>query len=363
MSRIVILGGTGAMGTYLTKELEKNYEVWVTSRRKNLSCGNVRFIKGDAHDNIFLNELLSNQHFVAIVDFMNYRTAEYEQRVGKLLSNTDQLIFLSSSRVYDDSNTAITEESDRLLDVSKDTKFVATDDYALAKARQEDILKSSGMRNWTIIRPYMTYYPYRLDLGYFPKELWLYRILKGRTIIMPKDVAEKTVTLTHGKDVAKGIASIIGKEEALGEIFHITENTNNTWGQILENYVSVIRSHGYQVKIKYVDEPSYKRDYIYRYDRLFNRRFNNSKINKYIDTGKFQNAIDGTKECMEEFLNSPRFLNIDWKIQAAWDRETNEVTPYSEIGTLKNKVIYFLFRHIFSYYKCKELYHRVKHNN
>ena len=35
----------------------------------------------------------------------------------------------------------------RLLDISKDDKYLRTDEYALAKARQENILQKSG-KNW-----------------------------------------------------------------------------------------------------------------------------------------------------------------------------------------------------------------------
>ena len=60
----------------------------------------------------------------------------------------------------------------------------------LPKHVQENILRNSG-DNWTIIRPYMSYSPNRLDLGYYAKELWLYRVLKGRTILFTEDVAKK----------------------------------------------------------------------------------------------------------------------------------------------------------------------------
>lgn len=51
---------------------------------------------------------------------------------------------MSSSRVYADSQTPITENSPRLLDVYKEEEYLKTDEYALSKARQEDILHRSG---------------------------------------------------------------------------------------------------------------------------------------------------------------------------------------------------------------------------
>ena len=53
-------------------------------------------------------------------------------------------MFLSSSRVYASQESPIREDSMRLLDVSHDSIYLKTDEYALAKARQEDILRKSG---------------------------------------------------------------------------------------------------------------------------------------------------------------------------------------------------------------------------
>jgi hypothetical protein len=111
---------------------------------------------------------------------MIYTTQSFKERVNFLLDATSQYVFFSSSRVYADSEIPITEDSSRLLDVSQDKKFLSTDEYSLAKARQENILRKSKRKNWTIIRPYITYSENRLQLGILEKEEWLYRALQGR---------------------------------------------------------------------------------------------------------------------------------------------------------------------------------------
>lgn len=47
-------------------------------------------------------------------------------------------------------------------------------------------------------------------------------------------------TLSYGKDIAEGIASIIGNEKAVGEIFHIVQNKSYQWRTILEIYLSTL---------------------------------------------------------------------------------------------------------------------------
>ena len=99
--KILVLGGTGAMGVDLVKILAKRGEsVTVTSRSERKSeFSNVKYIKGDAHDNAFLKSLLS-ENYDAIVDFMIYNTEEFKTRRDILLDATGQYLFLSSSRVY-----------------------------------------------------------------------------------------------------------------------------------------------------------------------------------------------------------------------------------------------------------------------
>ena len=104
----------------------------------------------------------------------------------------------------------------------EDEKYLETDEYALKKAREENILFASTSKNYTIIRPYITYSENRLQLGDLELGSWLTRALDGRTIVFSEDIASHTNTLTYGYDVAKGIAAVIGSQEALGGTFHIT---------------------------------------------------------------------------------------------------------------------------------------------
>ena len=361
MDKILVLGGTGAMGSFLVQMLQEKYDVYVTSRKKRNSTERLHFIIGNAHDTEFLKKLIEGNHYRAIIDFMNYSTYEYSLRVDMLLNATDQLFFISSSRVYADERTPLKETSPRLLDVPSDKDYLATDDYGLAKARQEDILRNKVKKNWTIIRPYMTYFPNRLDLGVYAKELWLYRVIKGRTVIFTEDIAGKLVTLTHGVDVATGIAALVGIDEALGETFHITQEKALLWKEVFAIYKDEIIKAGYNLKVKMFDHPTLDEGYIYQYDRLYNRVYDNTKIKTYIDTSSFVPPELGLRRCIREFLKNPCFDQIDWKKQAYWDTLTNEYAKKCEFSSTKNYGIYLLFRYIISYPFALKLYHLIKH--
>ncbi|MFW5886272.1 MAG: hypothetical protein ACOCUL_00810, partial [Bacteroidota bacterium] len=85
--------------------------------------------------------------------------------------------------------------------------------------------------------------------------------------------------------------------------------------------------------------------YQIEYDRLYDRRFNNSKINKFVNTKSFLTTENGLKKCLTEFLQKPNFKNINWKLEALKDKQTKEKTPINEINGIKQKSKYLLFRY------------------
>ena len=349
--KVLILGGTGAMGIHLVQLLkEQGVETFVTSRRSMKSSGNIHYLQGDAKNGTFLQECLLMHEWDTIVDFMVHNTQIFKKCVDLLLSSTKQYVFLSSARVYADSEQPIKETSPRLLDVSRDADFLATDEYALTKARQEDVLKNSRRKNWTLIRPYITYSENRLQLGVLEKEGWLYRALHGRTIVFSSDIMEKTTTLTYGLDVAKGILSVIRKDSVLGECFQITSSESIKWSDVLYVYLSVLEKQlGFRPKVMLQDLDKFlewkNTNYQVCYDRLYNRVFDSTKISKYIDINGFTDTQSGLKQCLETFLENPKFNMLNWRAEAEKDKATKEKTSLCEIKGIKQKIQYLIFRY------------------
>lgn len=349
--KVLVLGGTGAMGAHLVDLLmkEPNCQVVVTSRSQHKNKENVTYVQGNALEWTFLATLLERK-FDVIVDFMGYRTKEFQARYQQLLNACGQYVYLSSSRVYADSITPIVEDSPRLLDVINDSEYLATDEYALAKARQENLLRDSRHTNWTIIRPYITYSETRLQLGVLEKESWLYRALHSRMIVFSDDIAERQTTLTYGFDVARAMKAIIGQAGAFGEAFHITASDSIRWQEVLNIYLDVLaKKTGKSPKVLMTSESinlrHLWRKYQVKYDRLFNRRFDNTKINNFIDTKTFVGPREGLRECIERFMEQPSFRVINYVLEAQLDRLTKEHTPLWEINTLRNRMKYVLYRY------------------
>ena len=221
MKKILLIGGTGAIGEALSECLSKDNEVFITSRSVHNNSKNITYIKGNGKEKQFLTEILKEK-YDCIVDFMMYDNETFKNNIDMLLKATSHYIFLSSARVYAKSCNAIAEDFPRILEVCEDQQYISGSEYAIVKAQQEDILKSRKNNNYTIVRPYITFNDYRLQLGIYEKESWLFRALEHKTILLSKDIMNNLTTLSYGNNVALLIKRIIEKKEkTLGEIYNV----------------------------------------------------------------------------------------------------------------------------------------------
>lgn len=348
--KILLLGGTGAMGAHLAQVLaDRGDWVHITSRRKFDAKPNICYIQGNAHDLEFISNLLDSCKYDCVVDFMVYDTLEFVDRVHLLLNKCTHYVFLSSSRVYASKSEPLREDSPRLLDISKDKEYLATDEYALAKARQENILVHSSKRNYTIIRPYITFSEIRLQLGVYEKELWLYRAMQGKSIVFFKDIATHYTTMTYALEVARAIAVIVGNPKSYGETYHIASENAVRWEEILAIYQKVLSKElGKEIKVVFAkrDEFFAKNAYQVIYDRLFDRKFDSSKINALLTQNGEKPLLGGGNLenhitlCIREFIRNPKFDYIDYADEGHKDALCAERMPLDNIHGARNKLTY-----------------------
>lgn len=349
----LLLGGTGAMGTPLVDLLSTDPQntVYVTTRKKRENKNNVIYCQGNARSDDFLLRILEGKSYDAIFDFMVYNTEELRKRLPKLLEKTKQYFFFSSSRCYAETEGKIVENSPRLVDACTDVDYLSTDEYGLAKGREENLLTLCEKRNWTIIRPYITYNDYRIQLGVYEKENWLKRALAGRTIILPKDIAERKTSMTYGPDVAGALIKLIGNEKAYGEAFHIATRETHTWGEILAFYCDKIEEKtGKRPKVKIINDSrglqTVWNKWQIIYDRLYDREFDTTKIESVRGPYEYKPTFEGLDECIKQFLSKPMWGEMNWRYEAWCDRQTGEITPLGEIVGWKNKLRYIKWRFI-----------------
>lgn len=317
MKRILVLGATGAMGIYLVPELaRRGYAVDALSLDESgpsAGMAGVTYHQCNAKDDSVLRTFFDRRHYDAIVDFMLYSTAEVEARHRMMLDNTDHYIFLSSYRVYADEEHPVRETSPRLLDVTTDEAFLARHlkEYALYKAEQEDVLRASGARNFTILRPTMVYSTYRYQLVGLEAQTFLYRAQQNKITVLPENAMSIHAAMTWSGDVARLIAGLLWKEAAMGETFTVSSGEVITWGEVAEIYqrltglrIMTVSPEEYAKIIAISPSDWYK----HIYDRFFDRVIDNSKILSV--TGMKREDFTPLREGLARELNAIRGKHI-----------------------------------------------------
>lgn len=297
---VLLIGGGGTLGTYTAKELLRlGCFVDVICPEEKISDNErLRFFREYATLE-FLSGLLHQNKYDGIVNFIHYTSVEDYKPFHKLLSeNTGHLIFLSSYRAYADLQHPITEEAPLLLDVVKDDEgFLKTEDYALPKARCEKFLRDeSETKNWTVVRPVISFSERRFDLVTVSGREIIDAARSGKTVILPERAKNLTAGLDWAGNSGKLIANLLFKKECFGEAYTVSSAQNLSWGEVAEIYTRLTG-----VKFRWTDTEEYVSTghggYILVYDRLYDRKIDNSKIIKATGLKKedFTSIEDGIK--------------------------------------------------------------------
>ena len=308
MKKVLLIAGGGTLGRYTAKELlSKDCEVDVicledyTSDKSKL-C----YYKANADLN-YLTEFLKDKYYDGIVNFIHYISVDDYKPVHKLLCNkTDQLIFLSSYRVYGDLQHPITESAPMLADVVKDDeKFLKTEHYSLPKARCEKFLREeSGTKNWTVVRPVISFSDKRFDLVTVSGHEIIDAAKSGKTVILPEAAKNLTAGLDWAGNSGKLIANLLFKKECFGEAYTVSSGQNLTWGEVADIYTRLTG-----VNFRWTDTEEYVSTghggYILNYDRLYDRAVDNTKILKA--TGLKKDDFTSVEEGIKIELNNIGF--------------------------------------------------------
>ena len=285
--KVLVLGATGAMGKYLVPILaEKGFQIdAVALDDADFQSPNIRNIKGNAMDFEFRKDLLKN-HYDGIVDFMIYTTMYLPLCLPSIVEATEHYIYLSTYRIYDGIEVPIREISPRLIDSSKDVLLQNSDDYSIYKARGENMLRAFPKKNWTIIRPAITYSLLRNQLVTLEAPNTIGRAMLGKPVVLPETAKNVQATMSWAGDVAQMIAGILFNENALGEAYTVSTSEHHTWGEIAEYYedicglksVWVDQTDFLRCAVTGFDAFPYTGSWQLIYDRLFDRIIDNSKI-------------------------------------------------------------------------------------
>lgn len=250
--KILIIGGTGEIGQYVTEKcLVEGNDVVVYSRgihqQKSI---NVTYVRIDIMDYQELAEVMRNSFFDLIIDFTSLVPDGYKRRLELFISRCGHYVFISSIAVYGD---LLLQEECR-----EDTEISSVHwNYGYNKWRCEKILKEVFKNQekccYTIIRPGITYSD--RFIPFFPIEThgqieyFMGRVLKGKEILVCGE-ADQHFSVMHASDFANCLYMLLKDVRSRNDTFNLTSNETVTSAQVLHKIASIC-----QINIRTVSLP------------------------------------------------------------------------------------------------------------
>ena len=215
---ILFIGGTGNISTACAAHLHRQgHTIHVLTRGRHPVSADYHAITADRHDPDEMRRALAEVPVDVALDFIAFDIPDIEADIELLQGRVRQFIFISSASIY--------QTPPETLPVTEDTPLHNPFwEYSRKKIACEALLRAEFERSgfpYTIVRPSHTY-----DKAYVPLEggyTVLDRMKRGKPIMIHGD-GTSIWTLTHQKDFAKGFVGLLGKQEAIGQAFHITSD-------------------------------------------------------------------------------------------------------------------------------------------
>ena len=312
--KVLFIGGTGIISSAVSRlAVNRGIELYHYNRgRSHRSIEGVINLSGDIRNVEQSKQLLDKYNFDVVVNWINFVPEHILADLDIFSNNTKQYIFISSASAY--------QKPVQHLPITEETPLINPYwQYSREKAKCEAILMDAHRRQdfpVTIVRPSHTYDPTLIPMS------WGYthvdRMIKGKRVIIHGDGTSLWV-LTHHRDFAIGFVGLMGKQEAIGEVYHITSDELLTWNAIYQAFADELA-----VDLNYIHIPS---DFIAQYDHQVGSGllgdkshsviFDNSKIKKLVPDFSCEIPFsEGVKEIVSWYKN-----NENWRVV---DDEKNE---------------------------------------
>jgi len=291
-SRILFVGGTGQISyPCVERAVAEGHEVSVYNRGKRdlaLPQG-VKSIVGELAGPEYAD--LAKAKFDVVCQFIAFTPDQVARDIEVFAGNCGQYIFISSASVYEKpaSHYVITEETPAINPYWP---------YSQAKIACENLLMGQQGLAWTIVRPSHTVRT-GLPIMMGDADIMARRMLEGEPTIVAGD-GHTPWTLTRSVDFAVPFVGLFGKPDAMGEVFHITNDRAHIWDDIQK---AIARLLGVEARIVHVPT-----DTLVRYnpewigpltgDKAWTAIFDNSKVKRV--AGDFTCA-----QSLDEILEEP----------------------------------------------------------
>ncbi|HEX8990649.1 MAG TPA: NAD-dependent epimerase/dehydratase family protein, partial [Anaerolineales bacterium] len=264
--------------------------------------------------------LLAGQHYDAVVDFIAFTVQDIERDLALFRGNCAQFVFISSASAYEKPprHYLITEKTRLENPYWQYSRDKIDCEARLMRAFDEEAFPI------TIVRPSLTYGPSQIPLCV---NSWAHpwtiidRMRRGGKIIVPGDGTSLWV-VTWNADFAGGLLGLLGKPEAIGEVFQITSDEVHTWDQL---HLEAFNLLGLEPNILHVPA-----DLIAAYwphamgsligDKIHSVVFDNGKIKKLVPDFQCQvNWAQGLRTAIQWHGAHPEFQTVDTDLARIMD--------------------------------------------
>lgn len=357
--KVLIIGGTGILSLDFLILAAQKHEVYVLNRNHKpelLPC-NVNFICADIRDSQKVAYLIKDLKVDVIVDFLSFNKEQLKNTLDCFKNKFDHYIFISSADVYNRfGNNVISELTD---------KPNLNWDYGIDKEVAESFLRQDALVNnyhYTIVQPYITYgktrIPYGLSPMHYKHYTLIFRIKAGKPLLCWDMLGDIRCTLMHTRDFAFNLEQMLLNKKVFNSTFLLTGEFIYTWKEVCEKLYDIIDKEKNIVFVNAKDiikiAPMYKG--ILLGDRNISAVFDNSKIKKMINYQCYIDLDYGLNDTLSFYANNNFMDGVDFQFDAIIDRiiaKNNNAKDtkmlhfidYIETATIKDRLIYFVYRY------------------
>ncbi len=322
--KILFIGGTGIISRdCVIAASEAGHDVYTLTRGQSALSSPVdseHSLVADASNEQQVRRVLTGHHFDVVVQWTCYVPSQAARDVG-IFADVGQYVFISSASAYEKppSHWLITESTPLVNPYWQ---------YSRDKIASEQVFMTAFETTGfpvTIIRPSLTYGASQIPVavGSWSKPYTIVeRMRRGAPIIVPGD-GTSIWTITHSTDFARGLTPLFGRDEAIGEAFHITSDEALTWNQI---YGALADAVGVAIDIRHVPT-----DGIVAADRSLEGTLWGDKVNSTVfDNAKLRSLVpdfhavvpfaEGIRRTVAWFDEDVRRREVDDAANVLWDR-------------------------------------------
>jgi UDP-glucose 4-epimerase len=273
--RILITGGTGFIGTALTRRLYQENEVILLDRRLSLSSYELSGMNGHPHVTVMLGDILDPAavaravagvdtviHLAALVGVNNVRARARDTIETNLLGTVTLLraleqvpslkrfVFFSTSEVFGINSFRVHEETSTSIGPVQEARW----SYSISKLAGEHLVQSYHREKdlpTVTIRPFNVFGPGRV--GDHAMLRFVMAALRGEDLVV-HGTGDQIRSWCYIDDLVDGVLAALVREEAIGEDFNLG-NPRNTL-TIYELARRVVRLTGSKSKIRF-EEPNF----------------------------------------------------------------------------------------------------------